>query len=178
MTSELWVAVLSSSVITGILGAIFNGWFSLRSKQNDYANTYYKLVLDRRLVAYENVEQLILGIKTAVVDNDQRPYHFVFSMGDDQVTIYKSLFAVMSGALWISDELFEQTRELNLLIYSKAKDGADMIQFGKDNYTKIAELRTQIEKLHARDMLTLHKVPSFLRSKQPADSYVQLPARG
>jgi hypothetical protein len=156
MTSELWLTVLSSSVITGILGAIFNGWFNLRSKQNDYANTYYKLALDRRLVAYENVKPLIVGIKTAVVDNDQRPYHFVF-LDDDQVTIYKSLFAVMSSALWISDELFEQTRELNLLIYSKAKDGADMIQFGKDNYTKIAELRTKIEKLHARDMLTLQR---------------------
>lgn len=178
MTAELWLAVLSSSVVSGIVGALIGGWFSLRTKQNEYANTYYKLVLERRLVAYEEVEQLITRIKVAVLDKDQRPYHLLFSKNDDQEELYKLLFAVMSRALWFSDELFERTRELNVLIYSRTRDGSCLVEFGKTNYREIAELRTKIEKLHARDMLTLHEVPKFLRSKQPTDSYAQLPTGG
>lgn len=177
MTHELWLAVLSSSVVTGIIGTLIGGWFNLRSRRNDYANTYYKLVLDRRLAAYEEVEQLIVKIKVAVLDKDQRPYHLLFSDDDDQKSVYKLLFSVMSRALWYSDELFERTRDLNVLIYSQTKDGG-LVEFGKSHYREIAELRTAIEKLHARDMLTLHEVPKFLRSKKPADSYAQLPTEG
>lgn len=178
MTHELWLVVLSSSVVSGIVGTLIGGWFNLRSKRNDYANTYYKLVLDRRLAAYEEVEQLIIRIKVAVLDKDQRPYHLLFSDDNDQESVYKLLFSVMSRALWFSDELFERTRDLNVLIFSRTKDSAGLVEFGKSHYREIAELRTAIEKLHARDMLTLHEVPKFLRSKKPTDGYAQLPTVG
>jgi hypothetical protein len=53
-----------------------------------------------------------------------------------------------------------------------------LIEFGKTNYKAIAELRTQIEKIHARDMLVLYNVPSFLKSKRPVDSYSLIERRG
>jgi hypothetical protein len=179
MTPQLWLTVLSSSVLTGIVGALLAGWFSLRSKQNEYANTYYKLVLERRLAAYEQVERLIVQIKVAVVDNDdKRPYHILFSKDDDHDAVYKLLFTVMSTALWLTDDLFDQSRELNVLIYSGTSKGEGLIAFGKQNYRTIAKLRTKLETAHARDMLTLHEVPKFLRSKKPTDSYVALPGEG
>jgi hypothetical protein len=179
MTPQIWLAILSSSVITGLIGALLAGWFSLRSKQNEYANTYYKLVLERRLAAYEQVERLIVQIKVAIVDNDdKRPYHLLFSKDDDRDTLYKLLFTVMSTALWLSDDLFDRTRELNVLVYSRTSHGEGLIDFGRQHYTTIAELRTKMEIAHARDMLTLHEVPQFLRSKKPTDTYVALPGGG
>ena len=65
-TAQLLVGVLSSSLIAGILGALIGGWFTLRGKRNDYANEYYKVVLARRVQAYEEVERLINMVKTAV----------------------------------------------------------------------------------------------------------------
>ena len=44
MTDQLWIAILSSSLFAGILGALIAGAFNLRSKRNDYVNDYFKLV--------------------------------------------------------------------------------------------------------------------------------------
>lgn len=53
-----------------------------------------------------------------------------------------------------------------------------LIEFGKKNYTAVAELRTKLERVHALDMLMLHDVPAFLKAKEPADGYVPLPPGG
>jgi hypothetical protein len=84
----------------------------------------------------------------------------------------------MSNALWLSDQLYGLLRELNILIYSGTKGNAGLIDFGKTNYVTIAELRTNIERVFARDMLVLHDVPAFLKGKKPSDSYTPLARRG
>lgn len=170
--------VLSSALISGLVSALVSGWFNLRSKQNEYANAYYKLILERRLAAYEEVEELIGSIKVAVVDTDNRPYHLLFSKDNDHTHVYQVLAGTMSKALWLSDELFDLTRQLNLLVYGKATDDVGLIEFGKRNYRTIADLRTRMEKVHIRDMLSLHDAPAFLKSKKPAETYGELPPRG
>ncbi|MCK9367415.1 MAG: hypothetical protein M0P72_09755 [Metallibacterium scheffleri] len=140
-------------------------------------NTYYKLVLDRRIEAYGDVERLINMINTAVIGHDQRPYHLLFSKDDDHAAVYKMLGDVMSQALWLSDDLFQNIRELNVLIYSKAGDSAGLVEFGKNNYIAIGKLRTQIKSLHGRDMRTLHKVSSFFKRKKHLNKYESLPNR-
>jgi hypothetical protein len=155
---------------------LVGGWFSLRSKQNEYANTYYKLILERRLAAYEEVEQLIAALKIAVVDLDRRPYHQLFSKDHDHAGVYMALGS-MSNSLWLSDDLFQGIRQLNLLVYRDATKELGLVEFGKRNYAAIAGLRTQLEKMHIRDMLNLHDAPAFLKAKRPADSYSELPSR-
>lgn len=172
---DIWTIVLSSSVVSGIVSSAVGGWFSLRSKHNEYANAYYKLILERRLSAYEEVERLIVSIKVAVVDAEKKPYHFLFSQDDGHAEVYRQLHAVMSKALWLTDDLFEATRDLNVLVYSGTNDEAGLIEFGKKNYTTIADLRTKMETIHAKDMLSLHDAPAFLKAKKPSDSYRNLP---
>jgi hypothetical protein len=178
VTNELWLAILSSSLISGIIGALIAGWFTLRSKRTEYANTYYKLVLERRLAAYEQIERLIIAIKISVADDDQRLYHIIFSNEDDYAAEYKLLFAVMENAMWLSDDIFDVTREVNLLLFTHDARAGNLIEFGKNNYVAIGELRMELERLHARDLLTLHNVPKFLKSKRPKNSYTPLPKRG
>lgn len=175
---EIWVVVLSSSVVATVVSALVGGWFSLRAKQNEYANAYYKMILERRLAAYEEVEHLIGAIKVAVVDHDQKPYHMLFSRDDDHATVYKVLQGTMSNALWLTDELFELTRQLNLLVYNGTVEDSGLIEFGKNNYNAVADLRAKLERVHARDMLVLHDAPAFLKAKKPPDSYVSLTPRG
>lgn len=86
---DILTVVLSSSVVSAIVSALVGGWFSLRTKQNEYANAYYKMILERRLAAYEEVERLIAAIKVAVIDDDQKPYHLLFSKDDDQLGVYQ-----------------------------------------------------------------------------------------
>lgn len=170
MTEQLWLAVLSSSLISGMLGAIIAGYYTLRAKKTEYQNEYYKLVLARRVSAYEQVESLVIMIKMSVLDKgDQRPYHLLFTEKDDD--IQKFLFVVNASGLWIDDGLFELIRDFNRLIFSMKPGNGNAVEFGKQNYKTIAELRTKIEHTHASDMLRLHDVPRFLKSKKPVDSY-------
>ena len=98
----------------------------------------------------------------------------LFSKDGDLANVYLRLHSTTLISLWLSEELFHATRELNLLIYSQAKD-AELIAFGKDNYQTIATLRAKLEQFHARDMLSLHDVPTFLKSKQPESGFSPLP---
>lgn len=173
-TTKLLLAVLSSSLIAGLLGALIGGWFTLRGKKTDYENEYYKLVLTRRIEAYDNVERLITTVKTAVIDSDGQPYHFLFSQEESEKEVYTLLFSIMSNALWLSDELFDLTRGFNVIFYSHSKEQNTLIEFAKEHYKEIAELRTKIEKVHLCDMLSLHEVPRFLKNKKPADSYSEI----
>jgi len=70
---EIWIAVLSSTVVSALVSSLIGGWFALRSKQNEYAHAYYKVVLERRIAAYEEIEGLISAVKVAVIDADRRP---------------------------------------------------------------------------------------------------------
>jgi hypothetical protein len=172
---DLWVVVLSSTVVSGVISAIISGWVSLRSKKSEYAHQYYKLVLERRIGAYEEVERLIAAIKVAVVDKDQRPYHFLFSKEGGHSDVYKMLHGTMANSLWLTDDLFELTRKLNMLVFSETRGESSLVEFGKTNYIAIGQLRTQLERLLFRDMLTLHDVRAFLKSKNPTNSYAELP---
>ncbi len=53
--------------------------FLLSQKNIDYENAYYKMVLERRVKAYEVMEWFILHIKIATLDETNKPYHRLFA---------------------------------------------------------------------------------------------------
>jgi hypothetical protein len=142
----------------------------MRAKRNEYVNEYFKTVVQRRLAAYEQLEKFIVSLKTAVIDTDNRPYHFLFSQDDDCIAAFNLLSETMDHGLWLSDEAFEKMRDLNYRLFRLKTSGGSVIQFGKENYEKIAELREELEKILAADMLNLHEVEKFLKSKKTKES--------
>ncbi len=84
----------------------------------------------------------------------------------------------MSESLWISDDLFEELKKFNFLLYEGTKANSSLIEFGKKNYINIAEMRTRLELLHRRDMLNLYDVSKFLKAKKISDGYSELPSNG
>lgn len=134
MSDVVWTALLGSTVVAAILGGALGGWFTLRVARNQYVNDYYKTVVERRLVAYEQLEDLITMLKTCVVDDgDNRVYHLLFS-GGDNVDAFKALFKVSSQAMWLSDEIVDETIKLNRLLYGSPKNSVDPFAFAKENY--------------------------------------------
>jgi len=162
-----WFTVLTSAVVA----AIISGAFGLRAKWNEFENDYYKYVVNRRIEAYEQLEKLILGLKTCVVgENDNRPYHLLFSSEKDEdwERAFALLGNVMSQGLWLSDEVFSKVTELNYLIFHFEKPKS-VIEFAKNEYERLATLRATLERLLAIDMIELHNVKRFLRSKDTRD---------
>lgn len=170
MNDHLWLAILSSSLLSGIFGALIAGAFTLRGKQNDYVNDYFKTIIRRRLDAYEKLEKLINSLKQSVLDNDQQLYHRVFSSEATWTDIYALFLEATSHPLWLSDDVFAKTRELNIMFLHASSNRRNLVEFGKSNYAPIAKLREEIERLHARDMLVLHDVECFLKKKKAHQS--------
>jgi len=167
MTQQLWLAVLSSSVISGAIGALIAGFFSIRVSQRNFKNDYFKTVLQKRITAYEELEKLAHAFKTSVMDADRKPYHLPFSKDDDYEFAHTLVFKVMMQSLWISEEAFCKIRDLSDLLYRlQPSENNGAIEFGKKNYEKIALLRGDLETIIANDMLTLHEVKRFLKQKK------------
>lgn len=178
MPDITWTAILASSVIAALLGGVIAGYVTLRVAKNQYINDYYKTVVQRRLAAYEQLEHLITMLKTSVADgNDNKVYHLLFADGDNSKA-FEVLFRVSSQSMWLSDDVVDETVNLNRLLFSCPSNQSSVYAFAKEHYKTIAETRTRLEKLHARDFLTLHEVARFLKSKKPKDFYGQLPSRG
>ncbi len=178
MSYITWTAILASSVIAALLGGVIAGFVTLRVAKNQYVNDYYKTVVQRRLAAYEQLEYLITMLKTSVADDsDNKVYHLLFSSGDN-TQAHEIMFRVSSQSMWLSDEVVDETITLNRLFFSCPSDQADVLAFAKKHYKAIADTRTRLERLYARDFLTLHEVTRFLKSKKPKDSYGQLPNGG
>ena len=130
------------------------------------------MVIQRRLAAYEAVEDLISALKAAVLDTDNDPtgpYHAVFQdCTQEGVTKIALLtYIVSSRGLWLSEAVFQKTKEFDKLWFNLGKP-EDAVAFGKEHYKEIAVIRADLESLLARDMLTMHDVKSFLQSKASA----------
>lgn len=163
--------------MAAIAGGLVAGVFTLRVAHDKYVNDYYRTVIQRRLSAYEQLENLITMLKTSVADDkDNRVYHLLFS-GGDNVEAHKALFLILSQSMWLSNDVIKETIALSRLLFSSRNEIEDPYRFAKDHYREIAETRTRLEGLYARDFMTLHDVQAFLKSKKPIDSYEPLPSR-
>jgi hypothetical protein len=164
--------VLTSSLVATVISGFIAGLYSLRMKQREYLNEYYKIILGRRIAAYEQLEALIISLKTAVLDQDNKPYHWLFSQEGNQKIAYDLVTNVIAQALWLSDDAFRKSQELNRLMFTLKPDSG-IIEFGKTNYVRIAELRHDLERILATDLLALHDIKRFLHEKKNVESSFQ-----
>jgi hypothetical protein len=171
MTTQMWVAILSSS----LLSAAIAGFFALRAKQRDYVDDYFRKVLDRRLSAYALIETLIFNFKISSPNSNGLLFHHVFNTGESEDPGHISMlfFRLDAEAFWLSDDIFQKSREVsNLLIQRPAS--VSWIDFGTSHYKEFASIRVGLERLYARDLRTLHKVPRFLKSKRHIDELEEI----
>jgi hypothetical protein len=160
---DMEIALIAA--VSLIVGAIVTGLYALRAKRNEYVNEYFKTVLARRVAAYEQLEKLVLGLRTCVVEEeDNRPYHYVFASDDGWESAFDLLGKAMSQGLWLSDEVWTRLRDLNILLFRMTKP-ANLKEFGRTIYQEIALLRSDLEGRLANDMLHLHDVERFLANK-------------
>ena len=66
---------MGGALITGFI----TGISTLRAKRAEYVNEYHKLVLAKRISAYEELEILISYLKTSFHDGNGRLYHLLFA---------------------------------------------------------------------------------------------------
>src|ERR1700676_2503466 len=110
--------ITSGSALFGaLLGALLTGWFLLRTKNKEYVNAFFRIVIDKRVDAYEHLEHLIQAYKTCICDSDNKPYHIPFSSEEQHLDAVMRMGSTLDRGLWLSDEAFDTARELNILSF-------------------------------------------------------------
>lgn len=169
-TAEIVKIVLASTVISGIISALISYIISVRLKNIDYKNEYYKKILDKRLDAYKYLENQIAVMKTTVMDDeDGKAYHFIFGSGSDGVIeFHKNLVVAMSYSIWINDKTVKIMEDLNQYFYliSSVNDEKQIVSKAKRDYHKIAGLRKELEKSVKSDLFNLHNLDEFIKEKK------------
>lgn len=169
--SEIIKVILTSSVIAAILSVIVSAFVSLKLKHLDYRNEYYKKILEKRLEAYKYVETQIAVLKGAVLDKDGRPYHQMFSYGEDDFHKFQgNLIVAMAYSMWINEETTNEMENLNEIFFkisNKTNNSSpdEMVEFGKQNYNAISTARKKLEHNVRQDLLNLHDLKRFMKKK-------------
>src|SRR4051812_3206552 len=116
--SDLVKVILTSTLIATVLSAIISTIVSLKLKSLDYQNEYFKKILDKRLDAYKFLETQIALLKSAVLDEDGKPYHQIFAYGEDEFHKFQSnLLAAIAYSMWINDDTADEMENLNELFF-------------------------------------------------------------
>jgi hypothetical protein len=102
--STLFTGAVIGSFITATIVAIITGIFNLRSKNIEYENSYSKMILERRLNSYEQLNVLINTLYKSVLDGaDSKAYHIVFHSEDSFNIFFKEIHSISTIKFWLSD---------------------------------------------------------------------------
>ena len=174
---SIWITILSSAGAAAIVSAIASYIINILTQKHKYKDDYYKMVINKRMEAYQYIETQIQVMKLTIVDKDPNPYFMMFS-GDSKL-FYESqnnLTLAASNSLWLSQEMVDKLRQLQqhfLTIGAKITDDTENnILVGKEWYTKLGEDRRIIENCLKKDMLSLYDVKSFLKEKTERKSVI------
>jgi hypothetical protein len=166
-----------TTLITGaVAGAIITGVFNMYSKHTEYKNSYLKMILEKRIEAYERINSVITLLKMSVVDNG-KAYHMIFSSDKDAFyNDYSVVTKAFMYELWMSDNAKNNLLKLQQEIvrcFVLHNNGMTLIDVGKSEYKIIANLRDNLEKDLVIDLQNLYKIEDFLSNKTVTTEFVE-----
>ena len=167
----IWQIIFSSALITSIITNIASWMIGNYSQNKSFKNDYYKLVIKKRIDAYQYIDNQLRAMKVSTLDNDAKPYHSMFygSMKNIMERQQDFMLARANG-VWISDEMEDALTALNQLLFeinnNLTDDINDNIALDKQYYPQLVDTRVKVEDQLRKDMLDLYKVKSFLKKKK------------
>lgn len=175
-TAEIIGLVLTSSVVS----ALFTSFINWKIQNRNYRNEYYKKLLEKRLEAYESVEDLISRLITVVIIGKGKACNLFFTYGQDEFNKFIiSLPFVMRKSFWVKEKITEKITELNVLLIEIDNqlnpDGdidKQLKELGSIHRDKIREIRESIESLLYKDFETLHDIRRFIKTIRPDKQFV------
>lgn len=160
--------VLSSALIATVLSSAVTIYVS----RLGYKDAYYKKLIDKRLLAHDEIGALISLLKTSIQDpdsSDRRTYHQIFAFGYDNFCKVTALFGSDAHSQWVTNRTSEAQLKVNReffrcsLLFKELGD--DLVAVGKSEYKEIAKLRDELEEALLSELPELHKIDKFLAGK-------------
>ena len=152
------------SIIGIIVGAVLTLICTLIANRISYKNEYYKMIIEKRIKAYNNVEHLV----TAINSNSFK--HILDTIDKNSVSLLQPIVddikLAKSETLWLSKEMKKALNDLDEKVFSFELENFENVDFKKGSqfHLDINEDIQMIEQILKKDMMSLHKVRSFLRN--------------
>ena len=160
--------VLSSAFIATVLSSAVTVYVS----RLGYKDAYYEKLIDKRLLAHDEIGALISVLKTSIQDPqsaDRRTYHQIFALGYDNFCKITAMFGSDTHSQWVTNRTRKALLKINReffrcsLLYDQFNE--DLVKVGKTEYQEIARLRDELEESLLAELPDLHKIHKFLASK-------------
>lgn len=160
-----------SHILVALLSAGLTFLTTWRIKKIDYRNEYYKNIINKRLQAYQFVENQIAVLKSSIIDSeDKLAYHVIFSFDRDKFFEFQNnTHLALSQSVWLDEITIKNIEKLNEFFFQINEDSSDLVKLGKQYYHKLAGLRNEIEKSLVAEIYQLHEVEKFIKLKKNAN---------
>ena len=181
-TAQIITAIISSSVLSAALTSAFN----MRIQNLNYKRDYYKMIIERRVEAQEQIIKLSNEMKIMVHLNNGTLCNRICATGEKYFSNFVILVAAsVNQSFWLSEELGDILISLNIFLLqeidykmansSESEKNKLLESLGVKNHEKIRELRKQIDKQLLYDFSKMDKVRCFIKSRRkPNDKRYEL----
>jgi hypothetical protein len=167
---QFWAQIF----LAGITGAIIALIGNVILKKLEYSHEYYKILIRKRLEAYEFLEKQIAILKQSVFSaKDGKTYHVMFSQGvKGCFELQSNLSLAFAFSMWISNSTLDIMSKINRvlleeMIYLKEDSSSEeLVDLGKKLYIKLAILRDELEESVIIDLRNIHNIKTFLNTKK------------
>lgn len=147
-------------------------------KDKEFRNDYYKKIIDRRLTAYELLQQLvaefskrrIIDVITSVGKGTHEIYAF-FASDEDYDTFFKLVNKLVDRALWLSINLKKEIFKLQNRLAEIGNDfgthigqqiGAESLRIaGINNDKELKEIRKNLITYYKRELVEIQDIDKF-----------------
>ena len=132
-----------------------------------YKDEYYKKILDKRLLAYERLELLLINKFRTWDKYEENIFYTVFNTIDQYKEFYTNLEEMFQLNLWLNKPLRIKIMEFSN--YLSDEINVDIIKYsdeeirkrGTVHFSKLTQLLKDIRKLYFMDIKKLYKLNDF-----------------
>lgn len=166
-TTNIILTIISSSVLASILTSLFN----LRLQNLNYKKDYYKKLLDKRLDAYETLNNLTKELSTFVQFNDYVIHGFMCTEQFNTDFISK-LDRTISKSFWLDNKTSEKLTELNVFLLNNVSNNIDEFlstekkkekyqELGHIHFEEIRAYNNSLKLSIQKELKNLYKINDF-----------------
>ena len=174
--TSLFSGAILGAFITAIIAALISSYFNIKTKSKEYENSYAKMILEKRLFAYEQINLTINILKKSTLDSDGKAYHLIFSSKENFDNSYQMIFNIFSLEFCLSEKTKKSYKDIFdeiIRCSSLLENGENIDIIGKEEYQFISKLRDELENNVLVDLKDLYKIDKFFNQKKIETAFVE-----
>jgi hypothetical protein len=151
-----------------LLATFLTVYFNLLLKKREYKEQYYKIVINKRLASYNNVEKMLHMLRLHLKENELS-YHAIFENEQIYRTFYNILGVTITNSFWLNHAMHQKLSALNTDLLKHFPDQIfstnDYKAYASGFFIYFGEYTISLQDLLLKDLEDLHDIPAFFKNK-------------